>query len=120
MHHAATGDLQPVLPHLLHERTGKIDFKTWLGIAEVVRAKTDLHVVSHQLLENKFNGSFQIADSNAFVDVKSFDLLKGRIVSGVGVVTSINPARHDDAHGWLLFFHHANLNRGSVSAKEEF
>ena len=37
MHHAATGDLQPVLAHLLDERVGEINLVARLGVAEIVR-----------------------------------------------------------------------------------
>src|SRR5580765_4822556 len=36
MHHAAAGDLQPVLAEFLHERVGEIDLQARLGVAEVV------------------------------------------------------------------------------------
>ena len=44
MHHAAAGNLQPVLAHLLHQRVGEINLVARLGVAEVVRAETNLHV----------------------------------------------------------------------------
>ena len=83
-----------------------------------MRTKPDLHVLAQQFLENKFHRALQIAHRHALVHVKPFDLLEGRIVRGVGVVAAIDAARHDDAHGRRLLFHHADLHRGSVRAEK--
>src|SRR5271165_960689 len=37
MHHAAAGDLQPVLAHLFHERVGEINLVARLGVTEIMR-----------------------------------------------------------------------------------
>ena len=81
-----------------------------------MRAKTNLHVAAQQFLEDKFHRAFEVADGDAFVHVKPLDLLEGRIVRGVGVVTAIDAAGHDDADGRRLRFHHADLDGGSVGA----
>src|SRR6266536_6469184 len=46
MHHAAAGDLEPLLSHLARERAGKINFETRFSIAEIVRAEADFHVTA--------------------------------------------------------------------------
>src|SRR4051794_10409849 len=94
MHHAAAGNLQPILAHLLYQRTGKIDLKARLGVAEIMRTKTDLYVVSHQLFKDEFNRALQVADRDVLVHVEAFNLVEGWIMRGIGVVSSINPARH--------------------------
>src|SRR2546429_5407369 len=80
MHHAAAGDLQPFLAHPARERTGEINLKARLGVTEVVWAETNLHVAAEQFLEDEFHSTLQVADGDAFVHVKPFDLLEGRIV----------------------------------------
>src|SRR6267142_5149757 len=80
MHHAAAGDLQPVLAHLLHERVGEINLVARLGVAEVVRAETNLHVAAHDFLEDEFHRALEVADGHAFVHVKTLDLVEGWIV----------------------------------------
>src|SRR6185436_17965084 len=102
------------------ERTGEVDFETRFGIAEVVRTKPDLHVFAHQLPEHEFHRALEIGGGDAFVDVKTFDLLKGRVVRGVGVVAAIDAAGDDDADGRLLFLHHADLDGARVSAQKPF
>ncbi len=81
MHHAATGDLQPVFAHLFHERVGEINLIARLGIAEIMWTETDLHVVAHQFAEDEFHGAFEVADGDIFIHVKSFDLMEGRITA---------------------------------------
>src|SRR2546427_6294367 len=80
MHHAATGNLQPFLAHLARERTGEINLEARLGVAEVVRAETNLHVAAQQFLEDKLDGALEVADGDASVHVEPFDLLEGRVV----------------------------------------
>ena len=118
MYHPATGDLQPILAHLASERVGKIDFKAWLGVAEVMRAKTYLCFGPHQLAENKFHRALEIGHSDALVHVQSFNLVKGGIMRGIGGVTAIHAARHNDAHRRLLLLHHTNLHTGSVRSQQ--
>src|SRR3989442_3677401 len=65
MHHAAAGDLQPFLAHLPRERTGEIDLEARLGVAEVVRAETNLHVAAAKLPEHELDGALEIADGDA-------------------------------------------------------
>src|SRR5689334_14621781 len=119
MYHAAPGDLQPFLAHLARKRARKINLEARLGVAEVVRTETNLHVAAEQFLEDKLDGALEVADGDAFVHVKAFDLLEGRIVRGVSVVATIDPARHDDADGGLLFLHHADLDARSMSAEKK-
>src|SRR6266850_3141711 len=65
MHHAAAGDLQPVLAHLLHERAAEIDLETRFGVAEVVRTEANLYVAAHDFLEDEFDRSLEVADGHA-------------------------------------------------------
>src|SRR5204862_6897916 len=53
VHHAAAGDVQPFLAHLAAERTGEIDLETRLGVAEIMRAETNLHLRAEYFLEGK-------------------------------------------------------------------
>src|SRR3954462_13598472 len=114
MNHPAAGDLQPILSHLLHERTGKIDFEAGLRIRKVVRPKPKLYVAAEQVFENKLHRSLQIAHRHVAVYIKSFDLLEGWIVCGICVVPPVDPARCDDADRRRLAFHHPNLHGRSV------
>src|SRR6185312_3064248 len=118
VHHAAAGDFEPVLAHFLHQRAREIDFKTRFRVTEIVRTKTDFHILAHSFLEHKFDGAFQVSGGHAFVHVEAFHLLESRIVRGISVVTAINAARDDDANGRLLLLHHADLHRGSMSAEK--
>src|SRR5208282_2671704 len=119
MHHAAPGNFQPVLAQLFHERVAEINLEARLGVTEIVRTKSDLCLLAEQFLEDKFYRALEVANGDVFVHVKSFDLLEGRVVRGVGVVAAIDAARHDDAHRWRLRFHHADLNGGSVGAEKK-
>src|SRR5207302_11505236 len=80
MHHAAAGDLQPFLAHLARERAGEIDLEARFGVAEVVRAETNLHVAAKQVLEDELDGALEVADGDAFVHVEPLDLLERRVV----------------------------------------
>ena len=111
MHHATAGNLQPVLAHLLDERVGEINLVARLGVAEIMRPETDLHVAAHEFAEDEFDRAFEVADGDVLVHVKPLDLVERGIVRGVGVVAAIHAAGDDDAHGRRLFFHHANLHR---------
>jgi len=111
VNHPAPGDLHPFLAHSAGERARKIDLQAWFGVAEVVRTETNLHVAAHNLPEDKFHSALKIADGDAFIHVKTFDLMERRIVRGIGVVAAIDASRHDDAHGRWLGLHHADLDR---------
>src|ERR1017187_6901012 len=118
MHHAAAGDLQPVLAHLFHERGGEINLVARLGVAEIMRSETDLYVAAHEFAEDKFDRALEVADGDALVHVKPLDLVEGRVVRGVGVVTAIHAAGHDDAYGRRLFLHDADLDGRSMSPQK--
>ena len=66
MHDATAGDLGPVLAHLFHQRAGEINFIARLGVAEIVRTKTNLHVLAQQFLENEFDRALEVADGDAW------------------------------------------------------
>src|SRR5882724_9697657 len=110
MHHAAAGDLQPILAHLLHECAAEIDLETRLGVAEIVRTEPYLHVIAKNFFEDEFYGALEVADGHAFVHVETFDLLERRVMRGVCIVASIDASRRDDADGRRLLLHHADLD----------
>src|SRR6266849_139779 len=118
MHHAAAGDFQPLFAHLPGERAAEINLEAWLGIAEIVRTKSNPCLRAHQLLEHELDGAFQVTDGNVAVYVEALHLVESRVVRGVRVVAAIDAARHDDTHGRLLLFHHADLDGRSVRAQE--
>src|SRR5205823_1232923 len=111
MNHAATSDLEPFLPHLARERAAEIDLEARFGIAEVVWAETDFGFRPHQLLEYEFDRAFEIAHRDVAIHIKTFDLVEGGIVRGVGIVAAVNPARDNDSDRRALLFHHPNLDR---------
>src|ERR1051326_6899403 len=85
MNHAAAGNFHPLLAHPAGQVAGEIDFKTGLGVAEVMRTEADLHVAAQEILKDELHRPLEIADGDPFVHVKSLDLLEGRVVGRVGV-----------------------------------
>src|SRR5882672_2380897 len=71
MDHSAPGDLEPFLAHFSRQRTAEINFEARFGVAEIMRTETNFCFWSHQLLEDKFHCSLQIADRHISIDVKS-------------------------------------------------
>src|SRR6185503_16876905 len=116
---AATGNLKPLLAHFPSEPTGKVDFEARLRVGKVMRTETDPDVVAEQFFENKLNRSLQVGSRNALINIQTFDLLEGRVMGRVGVIAAVDAAGDNDPDGRLLFFHHANLHRGSVRSQQK-
>src|SRR5260370_11012022 len=58
VHHAAPGNFQPLLAHSASQCAAEINLEAWFSIAEIVRAKSNARLGSHQLLEYEFNRAF--------------------------------------------------------------
>src|SRR5207237_5631796 len=60
MHHAAAGDLQPLLAHSFRQRAAKIDFEARLGITEIMGTESNAGFLSYQFFENKLDATLDI------------------------------------------------------------
>src|ERR1035438_1472397 len=118
VHHAAAGDLEPFLAHLACQRAAEIYLEAGLGVAEIVRSEADASLRTHQFLEDKLRGAFEIAYGHIPVHVKPFHLVERWVVRDIGVVAAIDTPRHNDPHGRLLLGHHPDLDGGSMSAEQ--
>src|SRR6266567_874696 len=72
MHHAAAGDLQPLLTHLSRQRTAEVNFEARFGVTEIMRAKTNAGVRAHQFLKHELHCSFEVPNRDVPVHVKAF------------------------------------------------
>src|SRR2546427_11916635 len=84
-----------------------------------MRAEANLDIFTEQLAEHKFDRSPEVADRDALIHVKAFDLGEGRVVGGVSVVAPIAASDGNDARGWRLRFEHAHLDGSGVSAQQQ-
>ena len=57
---------------------------------------------------------------NAAIDEQPFNLVKHRVVRGVGFVRTVHAADGNHAHRGPGFLHHADLDRAGLAAEEEW
>src|ERR1700682_5889837 len=101
------------------ENAGGIEFHRRLGKRKITRSETRFHARAEELLDEIFDGAGKIAKSDIRIDGETFNLVKHKGVRGIGIISPINFARNDHAHGRLLFFYGANLHGRSVSTKQQ-
>src|SRR2546427_12219156 len=65
VHHAATGEFEPVLAHFANQRAGEIDFEAWLSVGEIVRTKPEFDFTAEQFLKDELDGPFEITHRDA-------------------------------------------------------
>src|SRR6266478_5398171 len=96
MYYARTGDFNPLLPSLEHLRF-HIHFKARLGEWKIVWTKLDSGSGTEKFAHEKFERAFEIGNADVLIDVKPFDLVKLRAVSGIEFIAPISRARRDHA-----------------------
>src|SRR6266850_4589776 len=101
------------------ERAGDVELNARFGEREIAGAEAGFHAGAEELFDEIFDGAGEIAEGDVRVHSEAFDLVEGEGMRGVGIVAAIDLAGNDDANGWLLLFHGANLHGRSVGAQEE-
>src|SRR5206468_1210898 len=81
-------------------------------------AKLDSRSGTEKFAHEKFERTFEIGDANVLVDVKPFDLVKLRAVSGVEFIAPISRAGCDYANRRCRGLHGADLHSGRVCPEQ--
>src|SRR5438105_9268408 len=101
------------------EGTGDVKLDARLREGEIAGTETRLDARAEEFFYEILDSAGEITESDVGVNGEAFDLVEGERMRGVGIVTAIDLAGYDDAHGRLLLLHGANLHGRSVGAKKE-
>src|SRR5207245_1571356 len=85
---------------------------------EVVRSDADAPVIAKHLPGKVLERSFEVADSNVFVDKQSLHLVEHRHMRGV-VIAAVDLSWNDDTDWRPVCLHVADLHRRCVGAQQE-
>src|SRR5882724_7377383 len=98
MHHSAAADFNPLFAAFQRARF-HINFKTRFGERKIMRTKTHGGVGAEKLAQKEFKHALEIADTDLFINVKPFNLVKLYAVRGIDFIAPISRAGSDHANG---------------------
>jgi hypothetical protein len=91
----------------------------WFGEGEEAGEEAGFDVVAEEGLHGVIERALEVGEGDVGVDGEAFDLMEDGGVGGVGGVVAVDFAGNDDADGWGLDDHGADLHRAGVGAHEE-
>ncbi len=124
MDHAGAADFEPA--RVFAETTafaiaggaGDVDFEPRLNEGKIAGTETGLHLCVEQFAEEFVHRGKEVGEGDVFIDVEAFDLMEEDVRAAADGFIAVDGARGDDADGWFMFFHDAELGIGGVGAEE--
>ena len=101
------------------EGAADLDVGGGLGEGEEAGKEAGFDGRAEEGLHGVVKGAFKVGEGDAGADAEAFDLVEDGGVSGVGGVVAVDFAGDDDAEGWVVGEHGADLDGGGVGAHEE-
>jgi hypothetical protein len=116
--HAAAADFHPA-GGAVGEVDEDIDLGGGFGEGEEGGADAGLDIRAEVGFGELVDGGAEVDHGDALVDDEGFELVELEEVGGVDGVGAVDAAGGDDADGWLLGLHDADLDGGGLAAEHE-
>ena len=98
------------------EDAGDLDVGGGFGEGEEAGEEAGFDVRPEQGFYGVVEGAFEVGEGDVGIDAEAFDLVEDGGVGGVGGVVAMDLAGDDDADGWGLIDHGADLDGRGVGA----
>ena len=91
-----------------------VHLRRGLGEGEIRGTETHFGALTEELLHEVVQGLLQVGKGDAFIDVKTFNLMEDAVSAGRYGFVAEYAARSDDADRRLMGLHHADLHTRGV------